>query len=120
METSYLIGNQGTIYSVNVSTSAKMVTLPAVSTIPGQFVILKDAQGFSGFNNCTISVSTTGLDIFEYAFDYSSISSLSISSFTVSSLTFSYPYGAWTFLNDGVTKWFLTDEYLNTLVITTQ
>jgi hypothetical protein len=103
MATPYIIGNQGTIYSVNVSTSAKTVTLPAASTIPGQFVILKDEQGFSGSNSCTISVSTTGLDRFEYE--------------NISCLNFSYPFGAWSLLNDGATKWFLTDEYLNTLSI---
>jgi hypothetical protein len=106
MATPYFIGNQGTIYSVNVSTTAKTVNLPAISTIPGQFVILKDEQGFSGKNNCTISVSTTGLDRFEYS--------------SISCMVLSYPYGAWTFLNDGNTRWFLTDEYLNTLFIQTQ
>lgn len=106
MATPYLIGKQGTIYSVNVSTSAKTITLPAISTIPGQFVILKDAQGFSGSSQCTLSVSTSGTDRFEYS--------------SISCLTLSYPYGAWTFLNDGLSTWFLTDEYLNTLYIQTQ
>lgn len=106
MATPYLIGSQGSLYSVNISTSAKTVTLPAVSTIPGQFVILKDEQGFSGTNNCTISVSTTGNDRFEYS--------------SISCFVLSYPYGAWTFVNDGVSKWYLTETYLNTLFIQTQ
>ncbi len=103
MATPILLGSQGTLYSVNVSTSAKTVRLPAVSTIPGQFVILKDEQGFSGSNNCSIRVSTTGIDRFEYS--------------SISTMALAYPYGAWTFLNDGVSKWFLTENYLNTLFV---
>jgi hypothetical protein len=106
MATPYQIGSLGTIYSVNVSTSSKTVNLPAASTIPGQFVILKDEQGFSGSNNCSIRVSTTGLDRFEYS--------------SISCFALYYPYGAWTFINDGQFKWYLTENYLNTLVIATQ
>jgi hypothetical protein len=106
MATPYIIGSQGSLYSVNVSTSAKTVRLPAVSTIPGQFVILKDEQGFSATGDCTIRVSTTGIDRFEYS--------------SLSTFVLSYPYGAWTFLNDGVSKWFLTETYLNTLFVQTQ
>lgn len=103
MATQIPIGSQGTLYSVNVSTSAKTILLPAVSTIPGQFITLKDEQGFSGSNNCSIRVSTTGIDRFEYS--------------SISTFALSFPYGAWTFMNDGVSKWFLTENYLNTLFI---
>jgi hypothetical protein len=106
MATPYTIGKQGTIYSVNVTSNSKTLALPAASTIPGQFIIIKDEQGSSGKANCTISVSTTGLDRFEYS--------------SISCLSFGYPYGSWTFMNDGSTTWFLTDEYLNTLYIQTQ
>jgi hypothetical protein len=106
MATPYVVGSQGTIYAVNVSTSAKTLTLPSVSSIPGQFITIKDEQGFSGSNNCTISVSTSGSDRFEYS--------------NISCFTLSYPYGAWTFLNDRVSTWFLADNYLNTLFIQTQ
>ncbi len=107
MATPYQIGDQGTIYSVNVSTSSKTLTLPKITNIPGQFVIIKDEQGFSGSQNgCTINVDTSGSDRFEYS--------------NVSSFSLSYPYGSWTFLNDGVSMWFLTDSYLNTLFIQTQ
>ena len=103
MATPYIIGSQGTLYSVNLVDSGKTVTLPAVSTIPGQFVILKDEKGVSGIGECTIRVSTTGVDRFEYS--------------SLSTFVLSYPYGAWTFVNDGVTKWYLTETYLNTLFI---
>lgn len=107
MATPYQVGKQGTIYSVNVSSSSKTLTLPAINTIPGQFVTIKDEQGFSGDQfGCTIYVSTTGSDRFEYS--------------NISCFQLSYPYGAWTFLNDGVSTWFLTDSYLNTLFIQTQ
>lgn len=101
IETSFT--SNATLYSVDVSTSAKIVQFPAASTIPGQTIIIKDAEGFSGSNNCTILVSTTGVDSFEYS--------------TTSSFVLSENYGAWTFTNDGISSWFLTETYLNTLYI---
>lgn len=103
---SYLTTNfnkNATLYSVNVSTSAKVIQLPAVSTIPGQGIIIKDAEGCSGANDSSIVVSTTGVDRFEYS--------------THSTYVLSQSFGAWTFMNDAGSNWFLTDTYLNNAII---
>lgn len=87
------------IYSVNVSSSAKIIQLPAISTIPGQMIVIKDAEGFSGSNNSSILVSTSGIDYFEYS--------------TTSTFILSQSFGSWTFMNDGDKSWFLVERYLN-------
>lgn len=97
--------SNATIYSVNVSSSAKRIQLPSISTIPGQSIIIKDAEGFSGVNNSSILVSTTGNDRFEYS--------------TTSTFVLSQNFGSWTFMNDGISSWFLVDTYLNNVNIQT-
>lgn len=86
---------------VNLSSSFKTFTLPVVSTNPGRVLIFKDMYGNAG--NSTIRLSTIGLDRIEQS--------------NVSSMVLSNAYGAWTFLNDGITNWFLTNAYLNTLTL---
>ncbi len=84
---------------VNTFSTIKTFTLPTVSTNPGQMLILKDYLGSANSN--VIRLSTLGLDRIERS--------------NVSSMVLSNSYGAWTFMNDGITKWFLTNAYLNTL-----
>ena len=89
------------VVPINTYSTIKTFTLPTVSTNPGRMLILKDYLGYASFNN--IYLSTTGLDRIERP--------------TVSSMILSNSYGAWTFMNDGITNWFLTHAYLNTLGI---
>jgi hypothetical protein len=56
---------------------------------------------FGNAANSTLRLSTIGLDRIERD--------------TVSSLTLSNTFGAWTFMNDGRTNWFLTNAYTNSL-----
>lgn len=86
--------------SVNLSSGFKTFTLPVVSTNPGRVIIFKDA--FGNAVNSSLRLSTLGLDRIERS--------------TVSSIVLSNRFGAWTFMNDGITTWFLTDAYLNSLV----
>jgi hypothetical protein len=94
---------QATLYSVDVSTSAKLIQLPAISAIPGQTIIIKDAEGCSGANDSSILVSTSGGDLFEYS--------------TTSTFVLSESFGCWTFMNDSGSNWFLTETYLNNVII---
>lgn len=87
------------IIPVNLSSSFKTFTLPVVSTNPGRMLIFKDMFGNAA--NSTLRLNTIGLDRIERS--------------NVSSMVLSNSYGAWTFLNDGITNWFLTNAYLNTL-----
>ena len=84
---------------VNLSSSFKTFTLPVVSTNPGRVIIFKDA--FGNAVNSSLRLSTLGLDRIERS--------------TISSIALSNRFGAWTFMNDGITTWFLTDAYLNTM-----
>jgi hypothetical protein len=86
---------------INTFSTVKTFTLPTVSTNPGRLLILKDYLGYSGIN--TIRLSTLGLDRIERS--------------NVSSMTLSNTYGAWWFQNDGITNWFLTTAYLNSIGI---
>ena len=86
---------------VNLSSSFKTFTLPVVSTNPGRVLIFKDM--FGNALNSTIRLSTTGLDRIERS--------------NVSSMVLSNTYGAWWFLNDGITNWFLTSAYLNSVTL---
>jgi hypothetical protein len=95
------IPNNTFLIPINTFSTIKTFTLPTVSTNPGRMLILKDYLGSAGSN--TIRLSTLGLDRIERS--------------NVSSMTLSNAYGAWCFQNDGITNWFLTDAYLNTLVI---
>lgn len=93
------IPNGSMIVPVNLSSSSKIVNLPTVSTNQGRMLIFKDM-----FGNATVStlqLNSLGLDRIERS--------------NVSSIILSNTYGAWTFMNDGITKWFLTNAYLNTL-----
>ncbi len=90
-----------TAYIVPISTysTIKTLTLPVVSTNAGRMLILKDYLGYAGSNN--IFLSTQGLDRIERS--------------NISSLVLSNAFGAWTFMNDGITNWFLMDAYRNSL-----
>ncbi len=87
------------IIPVNLSSSWKTFTLPVVSTNAGRMIIFKDMFGNAA--NSTIRLSTIGLDRIERS--------------NVSSIALSNAFGAWTFLNDGFTNWFLMDAYRNNL-----
>ncbi len=89
------------IIPVNLSSSFKTFTLPVVSTNPGRLLIFKDM--FGNATNSTLRLSTIGLDRIERS--------------NVSSMVLSNAYGAWWFQNDGLTNWFLTSAYLNTLYL---
>lgn len=95
------IPNNSFLIPVNLSSSFKTFTLPVVSSNPGRMLIFKDVFGNAA--NSTIRLSTIGLDRLELS--------------NVSSMVLSNAYGAWTFLNDGITKWFLTNAYLNSFGI---
>ena len=86
---------------VNLSSSYKTFTLPVVSTNAGRLLIFKDMFGNAA--NSTLRLSTIGLDRIERS--------------NVSSMTLSNQYGAWWFQNDGLTNWFLTTAYLNSIPI---
>lgn len=86
---------------INTFSTVKTITLPIVSTNPGRVLILKDYLGYAASN--TIRLSTVGLDRIERS--------------SVSSMVLSNSYAAYWFVNDGMTNWFLTDAYLNTLGI---
>ena len=86
---------------VNLSSGFKTFTLPVVSTNPGRVIVFKDA--FGNAVNSSLRLSTLGLDRIERS--------------TVSSIVLSNAFGAWTFMNDGFTTWFLTDAYLNNLFL---
>jgi hypothetical protein len=89
------------IIPVNLSSSFKTFTLPVVSTNSGRTLIFKDLFGYASIS--TLRLSTIGLDRIERS--------------NVSSISLSNAYGAWTFMNDGITNWYLTNAYLNSLYI---
>ena len=89
------------ILLVNVSAASKTFRLPAISSFPGRMIIFKDIFGAAG--NSSIFLSTTGADIIERS--------------TATTTRLSTSYGAWTFINDGSTTWFLADMYANTMFI---
>lgn len=98
------IPSNTTVIPINVSSTSKTFTLPVISTNAGRVLILKDLYGNSA--NSTIKLSTIGVDRIERD--------------GVSSMTLSQPFGAWTFMNDGISKWFLTDVYKNSFPIQLQ
>lgn len=98
MATPITIPNSCMILPVNTSSSFKTFTLPVVSTNAGRMIILKDVYGTS--TNSSIRLSTIGVDTIE----------LSNVNFTV----LANNYGSWWFANDGISRWFFTDAYLNT------
>ena len=95
------IPSNAMVIPVNLSSMSKTFTLPVVSTNQGRMLIFKDYYGASA--KSTISLSTIGLDRIERS--------------GVSSMSLSQTFGAWTFMNDGFTKWFLTDVYQNTFPV---
>jgi len=95
------IPDNAMVIPVNLSSSFKTFTLPVVSSNQGRMLIFKDMFGNAA--NSTLRLSTIGLDRIERP--------------SVSSMVLSNAYGAWTFLNDGITEWFLTHSYLNTLPV---
>jgi hypothetical protein len=97
------IPNNSLLIPLNLMSTFKTVTLPVVSTNPGRILIFKDMYGNAA--NSTLRLSTIGLDRIEQS--------------NVSSMTLSNAYGAWWFMNDGLTKWFLTEAYLNSLTLVT-
>jgi hypothetical protein len=90
-----------TVIPFNSYSTLKTFTLPVVSTNSGRMLIFKDMLGTSATNPVTLS--TIGLDRIERS--------------SVSSISLSQNFGAWTFMNDGFTKWFLTDVYQNTFPV---
>jgi hypothetical protein len=99
MATPITVPNNTTLIPVNLSSSFKTFTLPVVSTNAGRMLIFKDLYGNAA--NSTLRLSTIGSDRIELS--------------NISSMVLSNAYGAWTFFNDGITKWFLTNAYLNSL-----
>ena len=95
------IPSNALVIPVNLSSSYKTFTLPVVSTNSGRLLIFKDMFGNAA--NSTLRLSTIGLDRIERS--------------SVSSMALSNAYGAWWFQNDGLTNWFLTSAYLNSLAI---
>ena len=93
------IPNNSILIPVNLSSSHKTFTLPVVSTNAGRTLIFKDMFGNSA--NSTIRLSTIGLDRIERS--------------NVSSMALSSAYGAWWFNNDGITEWFITSVYTNSV-----
>lgn len=98
------IPSNTTVIPINLASNSKTFTLPVISTNAGRVLILKDLYGNSA--NSTIKLSTIGLDRIERD--------------GVSSMTLSQPFGAWTFMNDGISKWFLTDVYKNSFPVALQ
>ena len=87
---------------VGTSSFSKTFILPTISTNPGRLLIFKDIYG--SFSTSSVFLSTTGLDGFEN---------------NGSSMILSTNYGAWTLMNDAMTKWFLIDSYKNTMLVST-
>ena len=101
MATPITVQNNTTIIPVNLSSSFKTFTLPVVSTNAGRILIFKDLYGNAA--NSSLRLSTTGVDTIELS--------------NLSSIALSNPYGAWWFTNDGLTKWLLTEAYLNSFYL---
>ena len=87
---------------VGTSSFSKTFILPTISTNSGRLLIFKDIYG--SFSTSSVFLSTTGLDGFEN---------------NGSTMRLATNYGAWTFLNDAVTRWYLVDSYKNTMLVST-
>lgn len=87
---------------VNTSSFSKTFRLPAISTNPGRLLIFKDIYG--SFSTNSVFLSTTGIDGFEN---------------NSSTMRLNTNYGAWTFMNDAMTRWYLIDSYKNTMLLST-
>ena len=100
--TPFAIPANTSLLLVNTSSLSKTFTLPPISTNQGRLLIFKDIYGSFSTNN--VKLSTTGLDGFEN---------------NGSTMVLNTNYGAWTFMNDAVTKWYLMDSYKNTMLVST-
>ena len=98
------LGQQGIVIAVNVSTTAKTITLPSVATNPGRVLIIKDTWGNAAVNR--IGLSTVGSDIIEFP--------------NTSNVMLSTSLGSWYLTNDRVNRWFFIDIYSNTAPIVSQ
>ena len=87
---------------VGTSSFSKTFILPTISTNQGRLLIFKDIYG--SFSTSSVFLSTTGLDGFEN---------------NGSTMVLNTNYGAWTLLNDAVTRWYLVDSYKNTMLVST-
>ncbi len=95
------IPNSAFLVPVNLSSSWKTFNLPVASSFSGRMLVFKDLYGNA--NVSSIRLSTIGLDTIENT--------------SAKSLALSNAYGAWWLANDGVSKWFILDAYLNSLYL---
>lgn len=95
------IPNNTLVIPINLLSTIKTFTLPVVSSNPGRILIFKDIYGNAAISS--LRLSTIGLDKIEAS--------------NLSSIALSNAYGAWWFTNDGVTRWLLTEAYLNNLYL---
>jgi len=96
------IPSNASLLLVGTSSFSKTFILPTISTNPGRLLIFKDIYG--SFSTSSVFLSTTGLDGFEN---------------NASTMRLNTNYGAWTFMNDAITKWYLIDSYKNTMLVST-
>jgi len=102
LSTPLTIPQNTSLLFVNTSSISKTFILPNISTNPGRLLIFKDIYG--SFSTSSVLLSTTGLDGFEN---------------NGSTMRLATNYGAWTFINDAVTRWYLVDSYKNTMLVST-
>lgn len=102
MSAPLIIPSNTSLLLVNTSSFSKTFRLPAISTNPGRLLIFKDIYG--SFSTNSVFLSTTGIDGFEN---------------NSSTMRLNTNYGAWTFMNDAMTKWYLIDSYKNTMLLST-
>ena len=91
------------VLAVDTTLTAKTIVIPPASTMCGTSLIIKDNFGNSLYR--AITLTTHGLDRFETG---------------ISSIFLSSNYGSWTFTNDGISNWLMTDLYTNTLPFHTE
>lgn len=97
--TPIVIPTSASVIPINTFSSIKTVRLPSASTIPGQWLFLKDYLGFANYN--PITLCTTGIDTFERS--------------NISSIRLSNAFGTYQLTNDGQSRWYLLQTYLNSL-----
>jgi len=100
LSTPLTIPQNTSLLLVGTSSLSKTFILPAVSTNPGRLLIFKDIYG--SFSTSSVFLSTTGLDGFEN---------------NGTNMRLATNYGAWTFINDAMTRWYLIDSYKNTMLL---
>lgn len=102
MSAPLIIPSNTSLLLVNTSSFSKTFILPTISTNPGRLLIFKDIHG--SFSTSSVFLSTTGIDGFEN---------------NGSTMRLNTNYGAWTFMNDAMTRWYLIDSYKNTMLLST-